>query len=337
MNDEILAGDTAQRKATGVASTINRWLQELSLKCTKARGVGDYYEVGVIGYGRRVGPALVGTMQGRDLVPISEIADNPGRLEERKRRLPDGKGGSVEQTIRIPVWFDPIADGGTPMCGAMAEAYRILQGWVAAHGDSFPPIVIHVTDGEATDGDPRQRIGALTGLSTSDGSTLLLNVHLSANPNANAVVFPDSPRSLPDEYSRMLFETASLLTPAMRKIAKEHGIKTSKRSRAFVLNSDMVQLVHAIDIGTRAASTIGSGAAVLSGPVLDVPGIEEVLEDEPDAEWAAGGEGKPTLSLLGTGEIVDATFEVDRHGRILEVIPAAPLDPGAEYRVGPGR
>ncbi|MHC4083359.1 MAG: VWA domain-containing protein, partial [Planctomycetota bacterium] len=92
MRDEVSAGDRTAPKSSGVASTINRWLQELSLKCAKGDGVRDYYHVGVIGYGKKVGPALVGPNAGKDLVPISEIAGNPGRIEERKQKVPDEKG-----------------------------------------------------------------------------------------------------------------------------------------------------------------------------------------------------------------------------------------------------
>ena len=60
MRDEIRADEGTQPKANGVAATVNRWLLELSLKCAKAEGVGDYYHVGVIGYGKKVGPALGG-------------------------------------------------------------------------------------------------------------------------------------------------------------------------------------------------------------------------------------------------------------------------------------
>ena len=258
MKDEVSAGDDTQQKASGVADTINRWLQELSIKCAKAEGVRDYYHVGVLGYGKSVGPAFAGAIARRDLVPISEIADNPARLEERTKKIPDGAGGLVDQAVRIPVWFDPVASGGTPMCRAAAEAHRILGGWLKDHPDCFPPIVIHVTDGEATDGNPVERVRALTNLSSSDGNVMLFNIHLSANPDAASITFPDSADGLPDSYSRMLFDTASPLTPTMRALAKEHGIPTSERSRAFVLNADMVLLVQAVDIGTRPAG-LGAG------------------------------------------------------------------------------
>ena len=251
MSDEVSAGESTQQKAIGVADSINKWLQELSIKCAKSDGIRDYYHVGVIGYGSRVGPAFVGAMAGRDMVPISEIAENPARLEDRVKSVPDGSGGTVEQSIRTPVWFDPSADGGTPMCRAVMEAERVLQDWLTAWPNCFPPIVIHITDGEATDGDPTERIRSLTTLTSADGNVMLFNIHLSANPDATPVSFPSSPDGLPDEYAQMLFDTATPLTSTMRALAREHGFSPDEGARSFVLNADMTLLVQAIDIGTR--------------------------------------------------------------------------------------
>ena len=254
MEDEISAGDGSQAKANGVADTMNRWLQELSIKCAKSDGIRDYYHVGVVGYGRRVGPCVNGTSAGKEMAPISEIAENPSRLEERTKKVSDGVGGLLDQTIRFPVWLDPVADGGTPMCRAAGEAKRILTEWLTAHPDCFPPIVIHITDGESTDGNPRERIQELTNLASTDGNVMVFNIHMSDNPNANSVTFPDSVDELPDEYSKMLFETSSPLTPTMRALASEHGFSPSETARSFVLNADMILLVQAIDIGTRPAN-----------------------------------------------------------------------------------
>ncbi len=284
MEDEISIGEETQQLAQGDADSINRWLQELSIKCAKSEGVRDYYNIGVIGYGKDVGPSFLGPIAGRELIPISEIADNPARLDERTKKVPDGAGGLVEQSIRIPVWFDPVANGGTPMCRAAGEAKRVLESWIAEHPDSFPPTVIHITDGESTDGNPTDRLNALTSLSTSDGNVMLFNIHLSANPNATAVSFSDSPDDLPDAYSKMLFETASPLTPAMRGLAKEHGFETSEGSRCFVLNADLVLLVQAIDIGTRPSNV------QMEGPAGEVAEAELGEAGEPDVHEAADDE-----------------------------------------------
>ena len=50
-----------KRKADGVADAINKLLTNLSIKCTKSEGVRDYYDVGVISYGKRVEPAALGS------------------------------------------------------------------------------------------------------------------------------------------------------------------------------------------------------------------------------------------------------------------------------------
>ena len=294
MEDKLSIGDDTQKMANGVADSINRWLQELSIKCAKSEGVRDYYNVGVIGYGKTVGPSFVGPLEGRELIPISEIADNPARVDERTKKIPDGAGGLVEQSTRIPVWFDPVANGGTPMCQAAGEAKRILESWIAEHPDSFPPIVINITDGASTDGNPTEHLQTLMDLSTSDGNVMLFNIHLSGNRNAKPVSFSDSPDNLPDGYSKMLFQTASPLTPTMRGLAKEHGFDTSEDSRCFVLNADMVLLVQAIDIGTRPSNVQMEGHRTEVEVDLDVDGDGEAAETEIDEreepDWSGDDE-----------------------------------------------
>ena len=293
MEDEVSIAEETQSLATGVADSINRWLQELSIKCAKSEGIRDYYNVGVFGYGKDVGPSFVGPIAGRELIPISEIADNPARLDERTKMVPDGAGGLVEQSIRKPVWFDPIADGGTPMCRAAEEAQRVLGSWIAEHPDSFPPTCIHITDGEATDGNPTDRLNALKSLSTSDGNAMLFNIHLSANPEATPVLFPDSSDDLPDEYSKMLFETASPLTPSMRALAKEHGFDTSESSRCFVLNADLVLLVQAIDIGTRPSNVQMEDLLPETDAVVGEPEEPELVSEAEEADDEEPEESEP--------------------------------------------
>src|SRR5262249_37632331 len=147
-------GGGGKDKADGVADAINRLLQNLVIKCAKSEGVRDYYEVGVLGYGAAVGPAFSGVLAGRDLVPISEVGNQPARVEERTKKVDDGAGGLIDQTVKFPVWFDPVANGGTPMCAALDRAQQILSAWTAQRAASYPPIVINITDGESTDGDP---------------------------------------------------------------------------------------------------------------------------------------------------------------------------------------
>lgn len=237
-------------KAQGVADAINRLLQNLVIKCAKEEGIRDYYHVGVIGYGAHVGPAFSGSLTGRELVPVSEIGNMPARVEERTKRVDDGAGGLVDQSIRFPIWFDPVANGGTPMCQALGRAQGILQAWLAQHPACFPPIVINITDGEATDGDPSGAADAIRRLNSNDGAVLLFNVHLSSQ-RAAPVEFPDAEAGLPDQFAQLLFRMSSPLPSYMRSIAQQEGYKVSEGTKGFVFNADIVAVIRFLDIGTR--------------------------------------------------------------------------------------
>jgi hypothetical protein len=250
MADVFGIGESNRRKADGVADAINRLLQNLVIKCAKEEGVRDYYHVGVLGYGAHVGPAFSGPLAGKELVPVSEIGNMPARVESRTKKVDDGAGGLVDQSIRFPVWFDPVANGGTPMCQALDRAHNILQGWLAQHPGSFPPIVINITDGEATDGDPSTAADAIRRLSSPDGEVLLFNLHLSSN-RASAIEFPDSEAPLPDQFAQLLFRLSSPLPAYMRSIAQQEGYSVSEGTRGFVFNADIVAVIRFLDIGTR--------------------------------------------------------------------------------------
>lgn len=244
------AGEPGKQKADGLATIINRLLQNLVLKCAKSEGVRDYYHIGVIGYGGVVGPAFGGALAGKELAPISAIANLPARIEERTKKTDDGAGGLIEQSIKFPVWFDPIAKGGTPMCAALTQARKVLTGWLADHPSGFPPIVINITDGESTDGDPSAAAAALRDLQTDDGNVILFNLHLSSQ-NATPVQFPDDDAALPDKWAKLLFSLSSPLPPFMRSIAGQEGFNVGDAARGFAFNADMVTVIQFLDIGTR--------------------------------------------------------------------------------------
>lgn len=238
-----------KRKADGVADAINRLLQNLVIKCAKGEGINDYYVVGVIGYGKSVGPAFGGALNGQFLVPISEVANCPMRVEERTKKVDDGAGGLVDQTIKFPVWFEPVADNGTPMAEAFKQAHNVLESWVTKHPETYPPIVINITDGEYNT-DPTKEAQTLTALSTQDGNVLLFNCHISGF-NAAPIVFPDTDAGLPDTWARKLFALSSPLPDNMSAAAQSEGYGIGGGARGFAFNADLVELIRFLDIGTR--------------------------------------------------------------------------------------
>lgn len=250
MSDPFGAGEVNQKKADGVADAINRLLQNLCIKCAKEEGIRDYFHVAVIGYGVQVGPAFAGALAGRPSVAISEVGNSPARVEQRTKQVPDGAGGLVEQQVRFPIWFEPVANGATPMRQAFGEAKTVVEGWLNQHPNCFPPIVINITDGEPTDGDPIAAAEEIRKLKSTDGEVLLFNAHVSSQ-RAAAVEYPATDAGLPDQFAQQLFRMSSPLPNYMVDIAKREGMSVGEGSRGFVFNAGLVAIIKFLDIGTR--------------------------------------------------------------------------------------
>jgi hypothetical protein len=191
-----------------------------------------------------------GACDSRFFVPLNDIANSPARIEQRPKKVSDGAGGLVEQTVKFPIWFDALANGGTPMVQALTKAHTILSGWTAGHPNSFPPIAINITDGDSTDGDPTPAAEGVRNLGTSDGNVILFNIHISSQ-KGTPIQFPDVDAGLPDDHARRLFNMSSLLPPHLQAAAKQEGFRTSEMTRGFAFNADLVSLIKFLDIGTR--------------------------------------------------------------------------------------
>lgn len=244
--------DGAKRKCDAVADAINRLLSTLVLRCAKGEDVRDYFQVGVLGYGGAVRTGFGGVLQGRQYLPISEVADNPLRVEQRTRKEDDGAGGLIERTIRFPVWFEANANGSTPMTAAIQEAEQAVRAWCELYPLSYPPAIINISDGEPTDGQPLSAAERLRAIGTNDGKALFFNIHISGS-SKRPIEFPDSQVGLPDEFAQMLFEMSSVLPPRLIGEARREGFAVSEKSRGFAFNADLRSLIQFLDIGTRTA------------------------------------------------------------------------------------
>jgi hypothetical protein len=246
--------ETGSSKAQFVADVLNKTLYELTIRCTTADGVRNYFDVTVLSYGGSgVQSGFGGALSGSLIHPISEIEAHPLRLEERKKRVPDGAGGLVDQAVKFPVWFDPVSSGGTPMCEGLRKAAEVLVGWCDSHAESYPPTIIHVTDGQSTDGDPEQIAEMVRKISTNDGQCLLFNLHIDTS-GGSAVIFPSSESSLPDTHSKLLFRMSNEFPGHLIKPATEKGYSVSNESRFFGYKAGFEGIVDFFDIGTRASN-----------------------------------------------------------------------------------
>jgi hypothetical protein len=250
MSDRL---SSERSKAQQVADVLNKTLFNLIARCTKADGVRDYFDIGVIAYGNNGAyNGFGGTLSSNAIHQVSKIEASPVRVEDRKKKIDDGAGGLVETSAKFPIWFEPQANGGTPMCEAMTKVAEELVMWCDTHPNSYPPTVLHITDGESTDGNPEEIVNQLKQITTNNGNVLVLNLHVSGS-SMNPIEFPDSDSFLPDEYSKMLFRMSSNLPEHLAAAAKEKGFKISSESKGFMFNADASSIVEFFDIGTRPA------------------------------------------------------------------------------------
>ena len=254
---ESFGGESCKSKAEGVAESVNRFLQTLVARCAKGQQILDRYYVGVIGYGGEVRTGFpIEALAGDVLQPISRIAVSPLRIEDRVQRVDDGAGGLREQRIKFPVWFEPRAEGKTPMCAALRAARGVIDGFIGQYPKCFPPIVINVSDGMATDGPFEPEALSLWRLASQDGNVMLFNLHISTR-GERPIVFPASNVDLSDEYARRLFSMSSPLPPPMLRQSGICEASLEEGARGFAFNADLASVVMFLDIGTRVGGIFG--------------------------------------------------------------------------------
>jgi hypothetical protein len=252
-------GQSNKRKCDELAAAVNGWLLNMAIRASGDEGIRDWMDVGVIGYRTDqaanpiIQPILQGPLARRPLVSITEIGNNPARIDSSIQRIQDEETRQwIEVPTDSPVWVDPYAEGSTPMCHVFHYAHGILSQWIQQHPSSFPPIVIHITDGESQDGDPIPYAEAVKSLATSDGNVLLFNCHLSLSA-VQPFVFPSSDRGLPDDLARVLFHMSSTLPEPFYRSAVQEGYQLQPAARGMAFNANMVVLINFLDMGTRAA------------------------------------------------------------------------------------
>jgi hypothetical protein len=242
---------TGQTKSSFLADVLNKTLYTIITNCSKADGVRDYFHIGIIAYGGdSARNGFCGRLGQEPLQPVSGIAEMPLRVETRTKTLVGPNDRVIEQSIKFPIWFEPRSRGKTATCAGLNAAIDIVKAWCSAHPNSFPPTVLHITDGHPTDGNPEPVADRLKSLGTEDGRCLLFNLHVDVG-DGPALIFPNDERVLKDRFDKTLFRMSSVLPPHAFQAAKSKGYDIRPGARAFVFNAGIEAIVDFFDIGTR--------------------------------------------------------------------------------------
>jgi hypothetical protein len=246
--EEPIDGTSGITKADALADVVNGVLVDFIDRMNVGGEVRPRIDVMMHGYSgnfrRSWSESLLdGALAGEDTATIAEVADN--WIDEIE--LPDADGLS----IRAPIWVRPSSGGNsTPTRLAFEEARDVYASW--KRRPTLPHLVlgVHVTDGVATDGDPRTAVAALArDVTAAGGSLLMTNIHIASN-GGEGFVFPDEDDAMTlDAHGRALFEMSSPVPPELAA-----RLKTKPGARMMAYNASFEELAKVFEAGSSVAA-----------------------------------------------------------------------------------
>jgi hypothetical protein len=254
MTEKIIFGGIEMTKARAVTHATSSFIDELLFRARRESGTYDYYDIAVLGYSGDGVESLI-SPPGEFTSP-SVLAASGARREKivRERKMPMGRSA---MTVNIQnVWIDEKASGSTPMCQALNEGLSLVEAWCKRrkNSESYPPTVINITDGEASDcntDNVRAIASRIRATGTSDGNTLLINIHLASGGDGRPVMFPSSPDELPDHrYARMLWDISSEMPESYHDVITFMRPDATAPFRGVAWCSQIGELITMMNIGS---------------------------------------------------------------------------------------
>ncbi len=254
MAEKIIYAGSEKSKAEAVAEIANRMILELIQRAKRNGAVRDYYDIAVIGYS---GDGIESQLSDEQtVVPIVRVDEQPvQRVEQYVERASPKKEALLLRTD-LPRWIYPKATGGTPMYEVFLLLRDLTAEWCdePAHGDSFPPIIFNITDGESSDCDEEQLEDAaeqIRRLGTTDGKALLVNIHIASDAVSPAVIFPTEQEVPKSKYARTLFDCSSYMPDVFTAdIRKARGDMAQPPFRGMSFNATLADLITILNIGS---------------------------------------------------------------------------------------
>ncbi len=228
-------GSTNMSRGAFLAGLCNKTIDQVILACEKGTRIRAYFELGILGYGD--GAEILKPVQS-----IIDLAHNPLKMEQG-----DIDGVPIEK----PVWLeDPTQRANTDMKAGFSLAYDVLNRWAKAHPASFPPVLLHVSDGEWTTGKPISTARKIqVNVRTDDGACIIMNIHIGDNLS-EVIIFP-SLEPVGDKHRKALFQMSAVLPDSFLQRARETYSHVPDDARGYMFNAQPDDLSKFFDIGTR--------------------------------------------------------------------------------------
>jgi len=233
------SGGVGKRKVDEAAEAVDSAINSLVMACMRSTGVYSYFDLAVLGYrtsssaGAVVETAWRGALADRRIVGVPEVANSAAVVEQMQTFFDDESGETLTLPVQKPYWMKRVAAGGAPMCAALQQVTRLCGQWISTgnHHRSYPPVVVHISGSESTDGDPVAYADELRQLKTDDGHVLLYN-GLLTDDDTGPLLFPadgDFEDMPANQQAKKLFQMSSEI-PAT-------GIATPIGARGLSVNA----------------------------------------------------------------------------------------------------
>ncbi len=254
MQDAITYEGQFTTKGESMVDAANKILQELYLRAYRDNEIRNYYDVAVICYsGRGVFSVLhEDGVADSPFVPINELNEEQCLSLKCLTPLNYFDDHAPSKILMMP-------DGSTPMNEALYVVSKVLREWCGEpkNFDSAPPMVFHITDGHATDGDLRDMVDSAEEVmshSTNYGNVLMLNIHLNPMSEGQTLIFPTELEleEHPNPFFRAMGRASSPMPEVFVPLIREMRECRSGGDiyRGVGLNVSVVDMISMMNIGT---------------------------------------------------------------------------------------
>jgi len=233
-------GNSKHSKAQEVCDAINAVIYETLTKCISNGIIKNRVEIALFAYyDKFVASGWGGSLSNKFLHITTNIFQNPLNPDDD-----------------VPKWVLPNATGATPMLAAFKNVKELCEDWInwGSHREEcHPPVIINITDGEATDDDSsftgiKKVVQEINRLETDYGKPIIMNIHISSR-SGDRMLFPDQVNS-GDAYERLLFDISSPLYEEMILRARKEGYHIKDNARGYIFNGAATDLIKFFNIGT---------------------------------------------------------------------------------------
>ncbi len=250
-------------KADFAATALNELIYAMIDQTPIDEDTGErrkYVYLSVLGYSDEVVSLLSADGQPIDL---PSLAKRPLGTTSITREVYDPASNSFHsvQDVNRPYWIKPSWVNSTQTDKAFMRARDLVRSWLgstpepgqAQRMDCFPPVIIHITDGEDNGVyDPEAISYEIRSEGTRQGATLIFNCHFTVDMQ-EPTVFPTyeyEVETLHPFASRLLAMSSVIPEPLLPNAGEVAGRYLHPGARGFIFNGNVELLVKFLNWGT---------------------------------------------------------------------------------------